>query len=86
MSDSEELRKAFFPLNERLVDLTLRVFAIQTLLQERGVFLDSDVENRIAELRKIWDRRFEQVLREKSEADELEQLRRLLESHTGTIQ
>jgi hypothetical protein len=86
MSDRDELKAAFLQATERLNELDLRVYALQTLLQERDNFSPVDVEHRIGEIRKIADASYQKHLAEAIDEQRRVALRRVLESHEGTKQ
>lgn len=89
MSDEEiraEIRSAYADAQKRTTELLLRVVALQTLLQQTGVFLQADVDQRESEIRTFWESREDLHLEELREKEVQEQLRRLLESYDGAKQ
>jgi hypothetical protein len=73
-------------LAAQLKDLLLRVYAIQSLLDERGIISAIDVEKRLAEFQVKWFAHVGKSLLEAMEKHREEQLRLLLEKHEGTKQ
>ena len=74
---------------KQLQELFVTVFAIQSLLQERGLFLNADVERRASTIGKAFSVSLEKRLADhtlKEESERLEELRRLLESYEGPKQ
>ena len=86
MSEIDELRKLYQEIQNRITDFSLRLLAIQTLLQERGVFSNADVEARLEELQQLWALRLRTNLHEGLEKRKQELMRQLLELHEGTEQ
>ncbi|HLG97138.1 MAG TPA: hypothetical protein VKX49_12570 [Bryobacteraceae bacterium] len=82
----EDHRQMYLLLNARVTELSFRLYAVQSLLQEQGIVADADVERRISELKQLWEDRLEQHLADQIEKEKLEALRRLLESHDGPPQ
>ena len=71
-------------LHGRITEVFLRLMAMQTLLQQAGLFSQADVDRREAELRTVWAASFDQHLADLQGQQAQEQLRRLLESFEGT--
>jgi len=86
VSEIDELRKLYQEIQNRITDFSLRLLAIQTLLQERGVFSNADVEARLEELQQLWALRLRTNLHEGLEKRKQELMRQLLELHEGTEQ
>jgi hypothetical protein len=85
MSDSE-IRELWLQANGRITELLILVMALQTLLQQAGIFSQDDVDDRVAQLQKLYDERFRHHLAEAQEKQVHEQLRQLLEAFEGTKQ
>ena len=85
MSD-DEIRNAFLQMVRRANELALRVMALQTLLQQAGHFSATTVEERIEEIRKLWEPMLQKRLSDLFEKEGQSELRRLLESYEGPKQ
>lgn len=75
-------------LIKMVIDISARLFAIQTLLQERDVFSAADVDQRTAHLREQFPSEEYALLIDKlrRQSEESERRLALLESHEGTKQ
>jgi len=82
----EDIRTLLISAHERITELSLLTYALQTLLQQTGVFSSVDVEARVEELRTAFSEKFQLHLGELHEQQARERLRQLLQSYEGTKQ
>ena len=78
VTELEELRKLYQVMQDRVTDLSLRLLAIQSLLQERNQFSSADVEARLEELQQLWALRLQTNLHNGLEKRKQELMRQLL--------
>lgn len=84
--NDQEIRSLWQQTHDRIIELLLLTSALQTLLQQAGVFSKADVEARVEELRIVLTAHLQLHLEEWQEKDTHEQLRRLFESYEGAKQ
>jgi hypothetical protein len=87
-AEFDELKSAYYQLTERVTELFIRVAALQTLLQQRGMS-SAEIDERMDLFRKQWDEDMQRGISEsiqKSEEEKLRAQRQLLESHEGKKQ
>lgn len=82
----EEWKSSLLTAHNRISELELRLYALQTILQQRVGFVAADVERRIEEMRPAWDANYQKHLAEAIDEQRREALRRLLEEHQGKPQ
>jgi hypothetical protein len=79
----DEINKVFRFTNRRITELSARVLALQTLLQQTGVFSEADVEQRTQEMLRFIERRLEQTVAESLEKQCDAEIRHILEDYRG---
>ena len=82
---SEEDKKAFLGLSERINSLYLRVMVLQTFLQEKGIPKE-DIEARVVVYERVWKERLEKHLADANETANQETLLQLLNNFDGSAQ
>jgi hypothetical protein len=85
MSD-EEIRALWAGTQDRITELFSQVCAIQTFLQQAGLFSAAEVQQRAEEIRTSWSTGVQSDLAESREKQAREQIRLLLESFEGKKQ
>ena len=82
----DEIKDMWKQANERITEVLLLATALQTLLQEAGLFSKAAVDARVDDLRTSFQANLQRHLEEWRDQQSREERRRLLESFEGTKQ
>jgi hypothetical protein len=82
----KQLETSLRIMSKQISDLYIRGFAMQSFLQQSGLFSKDELELRVSEIAGIFSSGVEQILADRTAQEEIERrerLRKLLESYEG---